>query len=404
MNLAVVTSGFLPVPATKGGAVENLIVNLINENEKKHNLDFTIFSIYDEKAVEEARKYKYTNFVFIKVNWLARLLDKQLFFLAKKILKKENSHTYRYIFQRLAFLNQISKKLKENNYDKVLLENHPTQYLCLKWRKNYLKYKNRYYYHCHNELPGTYGCGEVIKGTKKVLCVSNYIASNFEKITGIDKNKLKALRNGIDYNRFSKEIDTTVKQTLKEKYGIRETDKIILFTGRITKEKGVKELISSLKNLNHDNYKLLILGSVLNSIKLKTKYQEEIEELVEDMKDKVIFTGFINYDEISNYYAIADLAVLPSICEDAAPLTIIEALVSGLPIITTKSGGIPEYARDGSAIIIEKDDNLVKNLTLSIDLLLDDKNKLNEMSKIAKEVSKDLTLENFYNNFCKLIN
>ena len=403
MNLAVVTSGFLPIPATKGGAVENLVVNLINENEKAHNLDFTIFSIYDENAVEEAKQYKYTNFEFIKINWLVKLLDKHVFFIAKKILKKENSHSYRYIFQRLDFLSKVSKKLKKNNYDKVLLENHPTQYLCLKWRKNYIKYKNRYYYHCHNELPGTYGCDEVIKGTKKVLCVSNYIASNFKKVTGIDENKLKVLRNGIDYDRFSKEIDNNTKKALKGKYDIKDSDKVILFTGRITKEKGIKELISSLKELKHDNYKLLILGSVLNSIKLKTTYQEEIEELVEDMKDKVTFTGFINYDDISNYYAIADFAVLPSICEDAAPLTVIEALVSGLPIITTRSGGIPEYAKDGSAIILEKDENLVKNLTISIDSLLEDENRLSEMSKKAKEVSKDLTLENFYNNFCNII-
>ena len=79
MNLAVVTSGFLPIPATKGGAVENLVVNLINENEKKHNLDFTIFSIYDEKAIEESKKYKYAKFIFLKVNSLAKILDKVVF-------------------------------------------------------------------------------------------------------------------------------------------------------------------------------------------------------------------------------------------------------------------------------------------------------------------------------------
>lgn len=403
MNLAVVTSGFLPIPATKGGAVENLVVNLLNVNEKERNLDFTIFSIYDKKAVEDSKKYKFTKFEFLRVNFFVKLLDKLLFFIAKNILKKENSNSYRYIFQRLAYLNKVSKKLKKNSYDKVLLENHPTQYLCLKWRKNNLKYKDRYYYHCHNELPGTYGCNDIIKDTKKVLCVSNYIASNFKKVTGIDENKLEVLRNGIDYNRFSKEPDEKEKKALKERYGIKESEKVLLFTGRITKEKGVKELISSLKDVKYEDYKLLILGSVLNDIIVKTKYQEEIENLVNDMKDKVVFTGFINYDEISNYYGLADIAVLPSICEDAAPLTIIEALVSGLPIITTRSGGIPEYAKDGSAIILEKDESLVKNLTNAIDTLLSDDNKIHEMTKKAKEVSKDLTLKNFYNDFCNLM-
>lgn len=403
MNLAVVTSGFLPIPATKGGAVENLVVNLINENEKKHNLDFTIFSIYDEKAIEESKKYKYAKFIFLKVNSLAKILDKVVFFIAKNIFRKENSHSYRYIFQRLSFLNGISKQLKKNDYDKVLLENHPTQYLCLKWRKNYIKYKNRYYYHCHNELPGTYGCNEIIKDTNTVLCVSDYIARNFKKVTGISDKKLKVLRNGIDYDRFSKEVDDDTIKSLKEKYDIKNNEKVLLFTGRITWEKGVKELIESLKNLKYENYKLLILGSVLNDIKIKTTYQEEIEKLVEEMKEKVIFTGFVNYDEISNYYALADIAILPSVCEDAAPLTVIEALVSGLPIITTKSGGIPEYAKDGSAIVLEKDEALVDNLTIAIDKLLNDEEKIRDMSKKSKDVSKDLTLENFYINFCDLI-
>ena len=303
----------------------------------------------------------------------------------------------------MSFLNGISKQLKKNDYDKVLLENHPTQYLCLKLRKNYIKYKNRYYYHCHNELPGTYGCNEIIKDTNTVLCVSDYIARNFKKVTGISDKKLKVLRNGIDYDRFSKEVDDDTIKSLKEKYDIKNNEKVLLFTGRITWEKGVKELIESLKNLKYENYKLLILGSVLNDIKIKTTYQEEIEKLVEEMKEKVIFTGFVNYDEISNYYALADIAILPSVCEDAAPLTVIEALVSGLPIITTKSGGIPEYAKDGSAIVLEKDEALVDNLTIAIDKLLNDEEKIRDMSKKSKDVSKDLTLENFYINFCDLI-
>ena len=52
MKVAVITSGFLPVPAVKGGAVENLIVNLLKENEKKNKIKFEILSVYDKKAYE----------------------------------------------------------------------------------------------------------------------------------------------------------------------------------------------------------------------------------------------------------------------------------------------------------------------------------------------------------------
>ena len=402
-KIAIITSGFLPVPASKGGAVENIVVNLLNENEKNNKVEFNVVSIFDDISYNESKKYSKSNFNFIKVNPLIKFIDKITFLIAKKILKKENSQSYRYIFQRLYYLNKCSKILKKNGFDKVILENHPTQYLALKWRKNYLKYAGRYYYHCHNEFPGTYCCSEIIKSTKKIICVSNFIANSISNLMNMPSDKFVVLRNCIDVKRFSNELNFDEKRKLKEKYGIKDNEKILLFTGRITPEKGVKELVESLKNVSNQNYKLLILGSALNELKTKTKYQEEIENIVQTISSKVIFTGFIKYEEINKFYSIADIAVLPSIWDDPAPLTVIESLVSGLPIITTNSGGIPEYATNGSAIIIERNKDLVENLSKNINLLLNDEAKLKEMSTSAKKVSIDLTLNNYYNNFIDIM-
>ena len=402
-KIAIITSGFLPVPASKGGAVENIIVNLLNENEEKENAEFNIISIFDDTSYNESKKYNKSKFTFIKVNFLVKVIDKMNFLIAKKILKKENSQSYRYIFQRIYYLNKCSKILKNNNFDKVILENHPTQYLALKWRKNYLKYAGRYYYHCHNEFPGTYGCSEIIRNTEKIICVSNFIANSISNLMNMPSDKFVVLRNCIDVNRFSNDLNINEKRKLREKYGIKANEKILLFTGRITPEKGVKELVESLKNVKNQNYKLLILGSALNELETKTKYQEQIENIVKTISNKVIFTGFIKYDEINKFYSIADIAVLPSIWNDPAPLTIIESLVSGLPIITTNSGGIPEYATNGAAIIIERNENLVRELSENIDLLLDDEKKLKEMSNSAKNISKDLTLNNYYKNFIDIM-
>lgn len=120
--------------------------------------------------------------------------------------------------------------------------------------------------------------------------------------------------------------------------------------------------------------------------------------MIKQCNNKVITTGYIPYDEIPKLYAISDIAVLPSICEDAAPLTIIEAMASGLPIITTNSGGIPEYAQNGCACILYRDDELVKNLTNTIEKLVKDKEKIQTMSKISLRNSKELNLDNFYKN------
>jgi len=403
MKLAVITSGFLPVPASKGGAVETLLMNLLLENEGETDLEFNIFSIYDEKAIEDSKKYRKANFIFIKPLKIIEKIDKIVFLIAKNILKKSNSQSYRFIFQRLYFLNKISQNLKKNDYDKVLLENHPTQYLALKWRKNYKKYQNRYYYHCHNEFVGTYGCEFIIKNTKKMICVSNFIKSSLEKKLEIDKDKCVVLRNGIDTKKFSITIDEIEKQKIKKKYNINDDDKILLFTGRLVKEKGIKELLEALSKVQIKNLKLLVVGSSLNNINVKTKYEIEIEELVKKINKNVIFTGFVEYKEIYKLYAIADIAVLPSIWDDPAPLTIIESMAAGLPIITTNSGGIPEYAKNGCAVILKRDENMIYNLKNAIIDLLNHKEKRKKMSEISKENTETLTLNNYYFDFLKII-
>lgn len=403
MRLVFITSGFLPIPATKGGAVENLVVNILNENEKYKNFKIEILSIFEKNAVLEAKEYKYTTFKFIKVNILVKIIDKLIFLIAKNILKKNNSQSYRYIVQRLFYLNECSKILKKRCYDKVILENHPSQFLALKWRKNYMKYADNYYYHSHNELSGTYGCLNIIRKTQKFICVSEYIKNITSSYLKVNKNKFVVLRNCINYDLFSKQISETEKNELKNKYGIKKDDKVLLFTGRIVPEKGVMELIKSLEKIKYDKYKLLIIGSALNKLKTKTTYQLEIERVVKNLQEKIVFTGFVKYDEIHKFYSIADIAILPSIWNDPAPLTIIEALVSGLPIITTNSGGIPEYAKNGSAVIIPRNSNIIDELGKNIDFLLNNKNKLADMALIAKKVSKDLTLVNYYKNFTNIV-
>lgn len=400
-EIAIITSGFLPVPAARGGAVENLIENILNKNEEEKNNNFVIFSIYDKKALDKSEKYKYTTFIFIKPIFLVKCMDRICYFLARNILRKKNSQSYRYIFQRLYYLNKVSVKLNKCNYDKVILENHPTQYLALKWRKNYRKYDGRYYYHCHNEFPAEYGCHNIIAKTKRIICVSQYIEKTIKKYLNYENTFI--LRNGIDEKKFNYEISKEQKEKIKDKYNIKKDDKILIFSGRIVPEKGVLELIRAMNNVKIDNVKLLIVGASLNDLRFKSKYEILVEKEMQHLNGKIIFTGFVNYEEMVKLYKIADIAVLPSIWDDPAPLTIIESLICGLPIITTDSGGIPEYVNERCAVIIKRDENLIVNLSEQIINLLKDENRLLEMRKEALLTSKDLVLDRYYNEFLTII-
>ena len=399
MKIAVITSGFLPVPPSKGGAVENLLYNLIKENEVNEKFEFEIFSIYNEEASKIAKEYKKTKFQFIKTNKVIEFCDLLIFYFAKNILKKENSQSYRFIFQRLFYLKKVSKALKLYNYDKILLENHPTQYLALKWKKNYKKYDGRYYYHCHNEFPGTYGCNAIIQKTKKILCVSEFISKKIQKNLNIEKDKIYVLKNGVDTKKFEHIFDDQEIVDLKRKLKIEPNDKVLLFTGRLIPQKGVKEILLSIQNLSQ-KYKLLILGAALNDLKVETKYEKDIKELINHNKN-VIFTGFISYEEIWKFYKIADIAVLPSIWDDPAPLTIIEATIAGLPIITTDSGGIPEYVNTKCAIILDRNKDLINQLAINIDKLLGNNELRRKMGEESIKISQNRNVENYYKNFVK---
>lgn len=403
MKIAIITTGVLPIPAAKGGAVENLVENLLNENDAKGKFNITVFSIFDENAVNISKKYINTNFIYIKTTKIAKAFDNILFFIMKNILRKQNAQSYRYIFQRLSFLNKVSKYLSLYDYDKLLLENHETEYLALKWRKNYIKYEGKYYYHCHNSFKSFYGCKNIILSTKKFICVSDYIANSVCNFTNVPKNNTIVLRNCINDKVFNKKLSIKEKKLLFNKLGIDEKDFVILFTGRMIKEKGIKELLMAVEKLNINNLKVIIIGAPVFNLNVVTKYQEEVESIINSIKKNVIFTGYINYSEIYKYYNLADIAVLPSTWDDPAPLTIIESLTVGLPIISTVSGGIPEYAVNDSAILLDRDDKLVDNIAQSIKKLYESKERRKKMSINCKNASKDLTLENYYFNFSRIM-
>lgn len=400
MKVAIVTSGFLPVPASKGGAVENLIENIMKQNEKFADMEMTIFSIYDDKAEEMMENYKNANAIFIKKNIFISFFDSIIFFIAKFILKKKNSYSYRFILQRLYFFKKVSKYLRENDYDKILLENHPSQYLTLKLKNNYKKYEGKYYYHCHNEFPSTYGCRKIILNTKKFISVSQYRANNIIKYLGIKDDQSIVVRNGIDESKFNYEMTDIEKNKIRQKYDIDKNDKIIVYAGRIIHGKGIFELLKALQKVNYANYKLLLVGAALNDLKEKTNFELDVEKEIQKLNGKVKITGFVKYDEISKIYKTSDLAIFPSIMPDSAPLTVIEAMTCGLPIITTTSGGIPEYANDKCAIILKIDDKLIDNIAKSIDDLLSNEKKRKQMGREAYNSSKELTIENYYLNLC----
>lgn len=107
-SIAIITSGGLPVPAVKGGAVETLVDLILKGNEKKPLYDIEVYSIYSEKAKEDATLFKHSRFEFIRINKKFN----NLVLLASKTLRKIFGVN---ICNEIIFLNQTKKKLKKKN-------------------------------------------------------------------------------------------------------------------------------------------------------------------------------------------------------------------------------------------------------------------------------------------------
>lgn len=148
---------------------------------------------------------------------------------------------------------------------------------------------------------------------------------------------------------------------------------------------------------------MLIVGSANFGNKTNSPYEQAVAELINSSNKHIVFTGFIHQSELYKYYDIADLAIMPSQFQDPAPLVSIETQATGTPLIAMRVGGIPEYVTNESAILIDKDDNQVVQLSKAIDNLINDNEKLKSMSQAGIEQAKKFTTEKYYEDFLQIL-
>ncbi|MEM9097664.1 MAG: glycosyltransferase family 4 protein [Pseudomonadota bacterium] len=120
------------------------------------------------------------------------------------------------------------------------------------------------------------------------------------------------------------------------------TGKTLVFVGRLVAVKGVPILLDTLARLKpeHPDLKLILIGDGPDSSWIEDRIRElELDETVQ-------LTGYQSQTEVAEHLARADILVLPSFAE-GVPVVLMEAMASGLPVITTRIAGIPELVHDG---------------------------------------------------------
>lgn len=163
-----------------------------------------------------------------------------------------------------------------------------------------------------------------------------------EKI--IDEKCICTISNGVDVsNKFNPgniSIDEVTRKRKELNIGVN--DKVIMFVGRLVKEKGIIELLEAFKGLENKNYKLLLVGGLLSSERDKETY-DYISRIVSE-NSSIIMAG--SRSDINDVLYMSNLFVLPSYRE-GMPRSIIEAMAMGKPVIATNIRGCREEVVDG---------------------------------------------------------
>lgn len=383
MKFAIISCGILPIPAVQGGAVENLIDFYLDYNNQKKLHDITIYSPWDAKVKEHpALSSDVNHYIYIDVTSLKARIE-------RKIYQYLHSNEYYNHFIEYYF-EKIYARLKSKNYDYIILENCPGYAYKLSQRG----YKNLIL-HLHNDLlhANSRYHEEIFNCLTKILTVSDYIK---ERVSTIQpNNKTQTIYNGVDLKSF---FAPKIRPINRETIGFSENDFIIAYSGRINKYKGISELIDALLKLKKiPHIKLMVLGSsFFDNAKNEDAFIHSLKYKAREIINKIVFTGFVPYHQVPSYLQLADIAVLPSMWEEPFGLTIVEAMAVGLPLITTRSGGIPETC-EGVATIVERD-NIVNNLVSAIIDLYEHPQKRKKMTEASLERAKRFDKETFAEN------
>ena len=381
MKIAILTSGILPVPAVQGGAVENLIDFYLDYNNKHHIHDITVYSIrHPDVKKHPALTSKVNHYKYIKMEgWWAKI---------KKWLyhKKHGDEYYHYNIEY--YLHEAIKDIRNNQYDIILMENRPGYALKLKDISN-----AKLVYHLHNEKldKQTTKAQEIYDAATLILTVSNYIKRCVQTINPEDI-KTKTIYNGINLSAFSNKTETS-----RSLLGFHKDDFVLVFSGRINRDKGIMELVEAMTILKeHQKIKLMVIGSTFFANATNDDaFTLELKDKAESLKERIIFTGFIPYSMMPDYLQMADVAVIPSVWDDPFPTTVLEAQAMGLPIITTRRGGIPEEVTEKNAILLETNELFVENLAAAIIDLYQHPKKCKDMSVYSLKRSQFYDKDNY---------
>lgn len=201
---------------------------------------------------------------------------------------------------------------------------------------------------------------------KKIVAISEMVKRNIVENYRVLPDDIEVIYNGVDTERFSPYNKVKYSDEIRQKHGITDNDFVVLFVGSGFERKGVRFLIEAVESISVP-VTVMIVGK---GSEKRLKGERKIKKFPLPNGERVRVRGYFHnkqniifcgpQKEIHKYYAVADVFVFPSIYEPFGNVHL-EALASGLPVITTKQSGASEIIEGGrQGFVIENPEDTEK--------------------------------------------
>ena len=207
-------------------------------------------------------------------------------------------------------------------------------------------------------------------------------------------------QSGVDADALSREQRQEVRERVRRDLGLKDSDVLFMFAGAIRPEKGVVQLAQAFLTLSeeHENAFLAIAGGS----KLWTdghgpqdSAERHVRAILADTvaRRRAALLGIVSPMVLPSYYAAADVFVLPSMFQETFGLVILEAFAAGVPVIGTRSGGVPELVKDNkNGLLVAPGD--VDGLHHAMRRLLRDRTLRERLGAEGRQTAVNMSWEN----------
>jgi len=226
------------------------------------------------------------------------------------------------------------------------------------------------------------------KRPPRLVAISKMVAEDMKRYYGVAADKIDVVYNGVDTQRFRPENRVAARASVREAVHVNEDDTLFLLVAHNYRLKGVEVFIRTIAELaraGHDKVRGLVVGD--GDVRAYKGLAEKLR-----VSDRVIFHPGVT--DLERYYTAADVYLHPAFYEPMG-LVVLEALASGLPVVTTKFTGASEIITHGVDGFVVSEPRDIKGILEATQALLD-KRRRDDIGLAARALAEKYPLERNY--------